>query len=826
MSNTEPQIFVGPASAKQEMFLNSGATITLCGGAAGSGKALRHGEKVLTPVGFVSIESIQVGDRVTTPANTVETVTGVYPQGQVAIYKVTFQDGATVDCCGDHLWQYHVARGHGTIKVSTTRELLTLLQNGKRPIVPLISPVDFPKKQLPVAPYTLGVLLGDGSLTTSSVNFMSLDAEIPMRVSTEGYDIVEWNKNEKRTLAKTYGVHKVQAGLRELSLFGLKSNTKFIPEVYKTSSIEDRWAIVQGLMDTDGYVCAGGNTYYYTVSKQLALDMQEILRSLGFTAKIGTKQTSYKNTEGEKVAGQLCYTLYIRGKLQSKLFSISRKKDRTKEKDVGNRIIKIEKIAEDLATCISVSGPDKLFITSNYIVTHNTFVSLLIALKFMQAPRATGVIFRRNRPMLTAPGSIWHEAVALYQSIYPEGLRIRHRDMEIIFPNGSLLKFSHMQYESNMYDHKGAQYSLVIFDEATDFTEPMIVYLLSRMRNAYVGHSPQMFLMTNPDFNSFLRLWIQDYYLDSRGIPIHERAGNKRWFYRQGNTMIWYASKEEAEQVHGVGDDNGVSSFAFIGATCVDNPPLLKAQPDYITKLKNMERVEMERLLLGSWFARLESTGLFKREWCELVPYPNQNAKQRVRAWDFAFSKPSEIYPDPDYTAGVLISKDARKVYTVEDVVRMRDRVYEVEKLIFDTAKADGKGTIISIPIDPNAAAGAYARDMQRKLSELGYICRTQKPVKSKVTRFAPFSSIAQAKFVQVVVGGWNKDFFEELEIFDGEGKTKDDQVDACSDCMSILNKGYDLPAMQMPELGSPATPQLRAFAPEKKIISLPTFNI
>lgn len=217
----------------------------------------------------------------------------------------------------------------------------------------------------------------------------------------------------------------------------------------------------------------------------------------------------------------------------------------------------------------------------------------------MQHPRATGVIFRRTSKMINSPGSIWHEAVAMYTSIYKTGLRIRHRENEIVFPNGALLKFSHMQHANNVYDHKGGQYSLVIFDEATDFTEDMIVYLISRMRNAYVNYKPQCFMMTNPDYNSFLREWIQDFYLDPlTGIPKEELAGVKRYFFRQGNTMLWYNSLEEAEAVHGTGNESGIQSFTFIPATCRDNPPLLKAQPSYISNLMSLPRVEMERLIL------------------------------------------------------------------------------------------------------------------------------------------------------------------------------------------------------------------------------------
>lgn len=453
------------------------------------------------------------------------------------------------------------------------------------------------------------------------------------------------------------------------------------------------------------------------------------------------------------------------------------------------------------------SKKQEMFLNSDTTITlaggaagsGKSFVSLLIALKFMNHPRATGIIFRKTSKMLTSPGSIWHEAVHLYSTLYPKDLIVRHQANEIVFPNGALLKFSHMQHEKNKYDHKGGQYSLVIFDEATDFSEDQVMYLVSRMRNAYVDYTPQMFLMCNPDFDSFLRLWIQDYYLDSRGIPLPERTGHKRWFYRQGNKMLWYNSEEEARAVHGHGPTSGVNTFTFIGANCLDNPPLLKAQPDYLTNLMSLPRVERERLLDGSWFARPENSGLFKREWVQEVDFPNGRAKKRVRSWDLAFTKPSEINPNPDWTAGVLVSKDETNVYTIEHVVRARDRVHEIEKLIFETAIRDGKGVTITIPQDPAAAAGAYAKSLQRRLAEMGFHVKLCKPVNSKITRFAPFASLAQAGFVNVVRGDWNSDFYEELEIFDGDAKRKDDQVDCCSDAVLVLNTQLALPNFSLP---------------------------
>lgn len=182
-----------------------------------------------------------------------------------------------------------------------------------------------------------------------------------------------------------------------------------------------------------------------------------------------------------------------------------------------------------------------------------------------------------------------------------------------------------------------------IFPETTDFEENMVTFLLSRMRNAHVGHEPQMFLCTNPDYNSFLRLWIQDFYLDEEGIPIQEKSNIERWFVVLGNETKWYNSLEEAQSIHGVGPESGIRSFKLIKANVRDNLPLLKANPSYLSNLISLNRVQRLIMLEGSWFAREESSGYFKREWVNLVRMPDGRAIQRVRAWDFALIGANKI---------------------------------------------------------------------------------------------------------------------------------------------------------------------------------------
>jgi len=399
---------------------------------------------------------------------------------------------------------------------------------------------------------------------------------------------------------------------------------------------------------------------------------------------------------------------------------------------------------------------------------------LMSFLKFCHHPRTRGVIFRRTTKQITNPGGLFDSAVNLYKLVDPK-LRVRMRELELVFSSGAVLKFAYLDNASDKYNFQGAELTFIGFDEIQQLSEDNVTYLFSRLRSTSVDYKKQIVATGNPDYDSFIRHWVE-FALDERGIPIRKDVYPTRYMCQaMGGSIEWADTREELEKKYGTGDDSGILSFTFIPGTIYDNPPLMKADPTYVSKLKKLPRVEMERLLLGSWYARQEAAGLWKREWITLVDHPNPRATKRIRAWDFAFSLPSEQYPNPDWTRGVLMSKDKNSVYTVENIVSMRDRVHEVEKLVFETAMRDGQEVIISIPIDPAAAAGAYARDFQRRLSEYGFNVKLSKPVKSKVTRFAPFSSVTQAGFVNVVKGDWNTPFFDELEIFDGDPKKKDD---------------------------------------------------
>lgn len=429
-----------------------------------------------------------------------------------------------------------------------------------------------------------------------------------------------------------------------------------------------------------------------------------------------------------------------------------------------------------------------------------TYAIILLLIKYALKRNSTIVVFRRNSTQLRVGGGIWQEACMVFSKAFGKGVKIKDREMVLYIPStNSTIKFAHLQHQSDVLSHLGSQYSVVIFDEATTFPfEEMILPLMGRLRNAYVDYPCAMYWATNPQYEHGIYHWIKDFYLDHNGIPLKEKSNIERYFVLNNSKPVWFDSREAAEEIYGKGEDSGIRSFRSIRAHVTDNVPLLKAQPDYISNLKAMSDIKQRIYLDGSWTAREEESGYFKRDWVTLVDYPSPTAKQRVRAYDIAMTLPSNANPNPDWTRGVLLSKDERSVYTVEDIVSIRDRTLEVEKLIFDTAIKDGQDVIISLPQDPNAQAGSYARDLQRRLAEMGFTCRLQRPVKSKITRFAPVSSVSQAGFFKVVRADWNKDFFDELELFNGEGKTKDDMVDAISDAFLLLNKDLIIPDMNL----------------------------
>lgn len=456
------------------------------------------------------------------------------------------------------------------------------------------------------------------------------------------------------------------------------------------------------------------------------------------------------------------------------------------------------------------SLPQEQFIASDSTITlysgsagaGKTFAIVLNMVKFAAMQNSTIICFRRTSTQIRSPGSIWQEASVIFKRMFPDA-KIRHRDLEIFIPStNSVVKFAHLQHLSDVNNHLGSQYSAIFVDEAVTFApfEEFILPLLGRLRNAAVSYTPQMFWATNPRYDHGIYHWIKDFYLDIEGIPLKEKSNVERFFVLENNKPVWFDSREAAESIYGSGDGSPIRTFRSIRAHITDNIPLVTANPQYISNLKALPDIKRRIFLDGSWTAREEEAGYYNRAWSKVVPFSNALAIKRTRCWDLASTPVSSARPSPDFTRGVLVSKDKVGYYTIEDIQSIRDRPHEVEQLIYRTARSDPLGTIQHIPIDPAAAGIAYANSIKKNLAEMGIYCRVTRVSRSKLQRFLPFSAIAEAGYVQFVKAEWNEEAYNELENFNGEKNNGfDDICDCLSDAIVVLNTGAVLPVFSLP---------------------------
>lgn len=375
------------------------SAIGMCSGGVGLGKALDLDTPILTPYGFVPMRKIMVGQCVMGTDGFPHPVTGVFPQGTRPAYRVTFSDGSSTICDDEHLWQVTTTgRAHRGLppKVLTLREIretMYLRNGGSRYYIPIAEPMKFPSKALPLDPYLLGALLGDGSFglggKASHTRFSSVDEELveevrallptgtAMREVGSGcdYRFSRGNGHDGRATP-----NPVSAVLVELGLGTTKSHEKFIPKPYLFAGLEQRIALLQGLMDTDGY--AGDRaTEFCTTSKQLADDVRFLVESLGGIARRKIKSAPTYIHNGEKRIGRTAYRLNIKLPMGMPLFRLGRKVEAhiaPTKYGPSRAIRKVEYIGEREMQCISVASPDHLFVIEHCIVTHNTTLARLL----------------------------------------------------------------------------------------------------------------------------------------------------------------------------------------------------------------------------------------------------------------------------------------------------------------------------------------------------------------------------------------------------------------------------------------------------------------
>ncbi len=369
------------------------------------GRAQPVDRGVLTPQGWQEIGSLRVGDLVIGSDGQPTPVLGVYPQGRREVFRVEAQDGASTLCCAEHLWTVRTPddRRRGTTRTLRTDAMIGRLRchHQHRFELPLVSAAaEFEPRDVPLDPYALGLLLGDGCLTgRTTPSFTTADPELAVAME-ERLDRVELRRRSDVDYVLRHvdghrgGVivaNPVTVALRELGLAGTRSSTKFVPDVYKRNTGGVRLAVLQGLLDSDGGpVIQYGRRcriQYTTCSPRLRDDVIFLVRSLGGVAYTRTRPADGRvpgRARGRDVNHRSdAHVVDIRLPQGVIPFLLERKRELYDACGGGRPMRFVESIepaGEAETVCIQVAAADSLYVTDDFLVTHNTLNDSFIIL--------------------------------------------------------------------------------------------------------------------------------------------------------------------------------------------------------------------------------------------------------------------------------------------------------------------------------------------------------------------------------------------------------------------------------------------------------------
>lgn len=339
-------------------------------------KCLGENVPVLTPNGWVKNGELKVGDYVIGRDGKPTEILHVFEAGNKEVFEVEFEDGAVVQCSDDHIWhvrEYSDGRrpSYKDLELKDFKSLtLKGKYNQKRYAIPVVEPVEFaPSDPLPIDPYVMGILIGDGSIAGGSVRFTSDDDFVVREVSKRLPECQVRHSSKCDYLITGGGIIDK---LRDLGLWGHRANDKFIPAPYLYASVEDRKLLLAGLMDSDG-TPARGHGSYTTVSTRLKDDFIELCRGLGGVPMASEHNAWYKGSDEDRVECQNKWMIRPRVPFNPFLLPRKAKKWKPHKRTLWRTIVDVRSLGyAEKMKCIKVANEDGLYVINDYVVTHNT----------------------------------------------------------------------------------------------------------------------------------------------------------------------------------------------------------------------------------------------------------------------------------------------------------------------------------------------------------------------------------------------------------------------------------------------------------------------
>lgn len=400
-------------------------------GPRGEGKFVPYDTLILTPSGWVKAVDISVGDQVISVDGSATEIVGVFPQPPQDLWQLHFSDKTSLVSSEDHLWAVetawdrnggaqadardrrgigprrhsdHFARRHRNRKVVTTREIVSALQAGRwkrggRWSIPTVAPVQLDAHPVPIDPYLIGLLLGDGTLATHGIQFTTTDPEIldaaAKALPSGVYVRPMGTRDQQYSFSAAPGLpNRLMRAISALGLLGHRSWEKFIPQCYLWNTANVRLAVLQGLMDTDGTVLRHSNSVSFsTTSPKLADDVVFVVQSLGGTVTRTSRYTKYPY-KGEIKTGRLSYHLTVRLPNSTAPFRLTRKLEIVRAKSKRNvprrHIVSADPAGNGPGVCFRVAHHSGLFVVQDFIVTHNSWAALGCTLRHAQLHEQAG----------------------------------------------------------------------------------------------------------------------------------------------------------------------------------------------------------------------------------------------------------------------------------------------------------------------------------------------------------------------------------------------------------------------------------------------------
>lgn len=345
-------------------------------------EALEENELVYTEEGSVKIKDIQIGDFIFDDQGVLTKILEKNRFENEDLCRITLSDGREIVSTSNHIW-YVFNTVKNIYEEKTTVELLSKYYYNKQGYKSLIYSIpnnkslEYTIKNLKIDPYLLGLWLGDGN-SSSCLYFTNIDQDIIdyLEFESEIQGLNFRKLDSKHYTLGGFGKGKQTDLSKEFNKFNLINN-KHIPDIYLRSSFMQRLELLQGLMDTDGSCSKDGGLEFSTVYPRLAESFYTLVRSLGISISRSEKIGSYKDKDRNKINCKLVYRFSLFTelpifKLQRKLDNMNKSSNLKKKAYLERSTIsKIEKVGKGTAYCIKVDNESKLFLTTNFTVTHN-----------------------------------------------------------------------------------------------------------------------------------------------------------------------------------------------------------------------------------------------------------------------------------------------------------------------------------------------------------------------------------------------------------------------------------------------------------------------